>query len=187
MVLPDDPEQFAIISSAAHYLYAGEGQTVHVNGNPIPNADPATFQILRGAYARDDRRVFHFADRIVDPDLASFRPLDGPYASDYGHVYWMGTTIDGASPNAFRILNADFECSADDKYGYYRRSIIANADPRTLRPNQPSPTAQRHRYRSRNSSYGSHFHDWATCPKDGTQPYPHVRSVLLGTVPNAAL
>ncbi len=68
------------------------------------------------------------------PDLASFRPLDGPYASDYGHVYWMGKTIDGASPNTFRILNADFECSADDKYAYYRRSIIANADPRTFPP-----------------------------------------------------
>ena len=67
-VLSDDPEHFASISSADHYLFTKDGQTVHVNGNPIPDADPATFQLLHGAYARDDRRVFYFADQIVDAD-----------------------------------------------------------------------------------------------------------------------
>ena len=68
------------------------------------------------------------------PILASFRSLDGPYASDSGHVYWMGKTIDGADPNTFRVLNADFEYSADDTHAYHRRTFIANADRRTFPP-----------------------------------------------------
>ncbi len=98
-VLSDDPEHFAIVSAADRYRFTEDGQTVHVNGNPIPDADPATFQILHGAYAHDHRRVFYFTDQIVDADLSFFRPLDGPYASDSAHVYWMGKTIDGADPN----------------------------------------------------------------------------------------
>jgi DKNYY family len=120
--------------SATHYLSTNDGRTVHVNGNPIPDADPATFQLLHGTYARDDRRVFYFADQIVDSDLASFRLLDGPYANDSGHAYWTGKTIDGADPGHLPRLNADFECSADDEHTYYRRSVIANADPQTFPP-----------------------------------------------------
>ena len=41
-VLSNDPEHFAVISAADHYLFTKDGQTVHVNGNPIPDADPAT-------------------------------------------------------------------------------------------------------------------------------------------------
>ena len=82
---------------ADHYLYTKDGSTVHVNGNPIPDADPSTFQVLQGAYARDARRVFYFDQPIADADLSSFRPLDGPYATDSAHVYWMGKTIDGAT------------------------------------------------------------------------------------------
>ena len=112
-VLSDDPAHFAIMSNQDHYLFTKDRETVHVNGNPIAGADPATFRVLQGAYAQDGGRVFYFADEIVDADAASFHPLEGPYASDSARVYWMGKAIDGADPNTFRVLNADFECSAD--------------------------------------------------------------------------
>jgi hypothetical protein len=135
-VLSEDPAHFAIISDADQYLYTRDSHTVHVNGNPIPNADAATFQLLQGAYARDDRRAYYFDQPIADADLPSFRPLDGPYASDLARVYWMGKTIEGADPAAFRVLNADFECSADDRRAYYRNMVIADADPRTFPPDR---------------------------------------------------
>ena len=64
----------------------------------------------------------------------SFRKLDGPYASDATHVYWIGKAIDGADPRTFRVLNADFECSADGARAYYRQSINASADTRSFPP-----------------------------------------------------
>ena len=64
----------------------------------------------------------------------SFRALDGPYASDSQRVYWMGKTIAGADPSTFRVLNADFECSADQVHAYYRQSVIPDADPRSFPP-----------------------------------------------------
>jgi hypothetical protein len=101
-VLSTDPAHFAIVSTNDHYLFTKDGHTVHVNGNPIADADPATFRVLQGAYAHDGSHVFYFTDPIADADAASFRPLDGPYASDSRRVYWMGKTIEGADPATFR-------------------------------------------------------------------------------------
>jgi hypothetical protein len=129
-VLSDDPAHFAIVSNNDHYLYTKDSHSIHVNGNPIPDADPATFHVLQGAYAQDGRRIFYFTDPIIDADAASFRPLDGPYAGDARRVYWMGKAIDGAEPATFRVLNAAFECSADAAHAYYRQTVIAGADPR---------------------------------------------------------
>jgi hypothetical protein len=77
-VLSDDPAHFAIVTNNDHYLFTKDSRTIQVNGNPIADADPATFRVLQGAYAQDARRIFYFTDQIIDADAASFRPLDGP-------------------------------------------------------------------------------------------------------------
>ncbi|MDT5009667.1 MAG: hypothetical protein QOH57_1284 [Mycobacterium sp.] len=131
-VLSNDPGHFVIISDNDHYLFTRDTRVVHVNGNPIRGADPATFRVLQGAYAEDGRRVFYFTDPIEDADRASFHPIDGPYAADTGLVFWMGKTIPGADPGSFHVLNSAFECSADHTRAYYRQTAIPNADPRTF-------------------------------------------------------
>src|SRR5882762_5477382 len=135
-VLSDDPAHFAIVLNNDHYLFTKDTRTVHVNGNPIADADPATFRVLQGAYAQDARRIFYFTDPIIDADAASFGPLDGPYAGDARRVYWMGKPIDGADPATFRVLNAAFECAADAEHAYYRQSVITGADPRAFPPDR---------------------------------------------------
>ena len=58
-VLSDDPAHFAIVSNNDHYLFTKDSRTVHVNGKPIADADPATFRVLQGAYAQDARTNYH--------------------------------------------------------------------------------------------------------------------------------
>lgn len=133
-VLSDDPAHFTVVSTKDHYLFTKDRATVHVNGNPIAGAAPATFAVLYGGYSRDAERIFYFDREISGADAASFHPLDGPYAADAARVYWMGTVIDGADPVTFRVLNADFECSADARRAYYRDREVAGADPHTFPP-----------------------------------------------------
>lgn len=133
-VFSRDPSHFAIVSTNDQYLFTKDSGSVHVNGKPIADADPATFRVLQSAYAQDARQFFYFTDAVANADAATFRPLDGPYASDAHRVYWMGKAIDGADPATFRVLNAAFECSADAGRAYYRQSVIAGADPRTFPP-----------------------------------------------------
>jgi len=78
-VLSDDPVHFAIVSNTDHYLlFTKDSRTVRVNGKQIPGADPQTFRVLQGAYARDDRHVFYFTDQLTDAEAPSFRALEGP-------------------------------------------------------------------------------------------------------------
>lgn len=133
-VLSDDPAHFIVVSTKDHYLFTKDRGAVHVNGNPIAGADPATFAVLQGGYSRDAGRVFYFDRQIAGADTASLHPLDGPYAADAARVYWMGTVIKGADPATFRVLNADFECSADATRAYYRDVVVAGADPDTFPP-----------------------------------------------------
>ena len=50
-VLSDDPAHFAIVvANNDHYLFTKDSRTVHVNGKPIADADPATFRVLNAAF-----------------------------------------------------------------------------------------------------------------------------------------
>jgi len=132
-VLSDDPSHFAIISNVDHYLFTKDATTVHVNGNPIVGADPATFRVLQGAYAQDGGpHVYYFNDRMADADAGTFVVLEGSFARDAVHAYWMGKPIPDADPATFRILNANFECTTDRHHAYYRQTVIAGADPSTF-------------------------------------------------------
>jgi hypothetical protein len=53
-VLSDDPAHFTTISNVDHYLYTRDSSAAHVNGNLITGVDPATLQVLQGAYSCDD-------------------------------------------------------------------------------------------------------------------------------------
>jgi hypothetical protein len=132
-VLTDDPAHFVIVSDVDYYTFTKDGRTVHVNGNPIAGAKPATFRVLGGGYARDDQDVDYFTDRIPDA-AASFEVLNGPFARDATHAYWMGKPIPGADAATFVVLNANFECTADAAHAFYRDIPIAGTDPRTFPP-----------------------------------------------------
>jgi hypothetical protein len=75
--------------------------------------------------------------------------LDGNLAKDSVAVYWsdgrvlsndpahfviVKETIVGADPTTFRVLNANFECSADQGRAYYQASVITSADPHSFPP-----------------------------------------------------
>lgn len=67
-VLSDDPAHFAIVSNQDHYLFTKDSRIVHVGGNPIAGAEPATFRVLQGGYAQDAGHIFYFTDQITDAD-----------------------------------------------------------------------------------------------------------------------
>jgi hypothetical protein len=133
-VLSTDPARFAIVADADHYLFTKDGRSVQLNGKTIVGADPATFEVLEGGYARDAAAIFHLTDRIADADAASFGVLGGSFARDARHAYWMGKPIPAADGATFRVLNANFECTADLARAYYRNQVIPDVDPGSFPP-----------------------------------------------------
>ena len=135
-VLSDDPQHFEIVSTVDYYTFTKDRSAVHVNGTEIAGADPATFRVLRGAYARDDAGAFYFTDAMPLADADALEVLEGSYARDTAHAYWMGKVIDGADPMSFVVLNGNFECTADATRAYYRDVVIAGAVPSEFPPDK---------------------------------------------------
>jgi hypothetical protein len=78
---------------------------------------------------RTARRSTSTAARCPTPILQSFEVLDGSFARDARHAYWMGKPIPDADGSTFRVLNANFECTADRTHAYYRDTVIVGARP----------------------------------------------------------
>ena len=133
-VISDDPSHIVLVGNADGYFYFKDSQTVFVNGNPIQDADPTSFQVIAAAYSRDANGVFYFNQPIPDAEPATFAIVESPYARDAQSVFWMGKIIPNADPKTFRLLNKNFECSTDAAHAYYRNNSIQNVDASTIPP-----------------------------------------------------
>jgi len=129
--ISDDPTHLEIIFSQDHYTYINDSKTVYVNGGPIVEADVNTFEVFSAGYARDASQIYYF-DQAMSADPNTFEVLEIPYSRDSQNVFWMENQIKNADPQTFRILNSNFECSADLKIAFYQDQPIPNFDPNTI-------------------------------------------------------
>jgi hypothetical protein len=130
-IISDDPAGLEILYDQDYHTYIRDSQVVFVNGNPISNAEAATFEVLAAGYGRDTNQVYYF-DQAMPADPPAFEILENPYSRDSRSVFWMEHVIPDANPQTFHVLNADFECSADSEHAYYQDQLISGFDPATI-------------------------------------------------------
>lgn len=77
----------------------------------VDGANPKTFQILQGVYARDDQHAFYGAHAIFDADVKTFEVLESSefddeylYAKDGKRAYYTYKPIEEADPNTFHTV-----------------------------------------------------------------------------------
>ena len=98
----------------AGYSFCVDSTQVFVNGNLIEGAQPGSFKILRGGYARDAARLFYFDEPMPDgTDMESFTPLAGGYAKDRARVYYLGKVLEGADAGTFEITDPKWPKAKD--------------------------------------------------------------------------
>ncbi len=130
-IISDDPVNLAVLFSQDYYTYLKDSTTVFVNGGPIAGAEVDSFEVLAPGYGRDANQVYYF-DQAMPADLNTFEILEIPYSLDSKSVFWMENIILDADPNTFRVLNANFECSADSTHAYYQDQLIPNFVPNSI-------------------------------------------------------
>jgi len=133
-IISDDPAHLVVLGNFGFYTYLKDSTTVFIQGNPIRDADPATFAIIQDAYSRDASHTFYFDQSLPEADSATFEIIASPYARDASHVYFMERILGDADPSTFVVLNVNFQCSADATHAYYMGNLIPNFDPSTIPP-----------------------------------------------------
>lgn len=138
-------EQYTRDKDSVYFKIISPGEFLVVR---LPNADPASFEVLATHLARDRNHVWyydriqggidpatvesvdggqafkdkdsvHYGDRrIVGADPAGFRHLGSAYFADRGRVYWGDVPVAGADPAGMQVLGGSFV--AKDESNVYR-------------------------------------------------------------------
>lgn len=93
----------------------------------VKGADPGTFQVLDGAFAKDKDFIFYDGKKLDGFDSATFQVLGlGQYGKDENNVVYAGRNIVGADPKTFEVLHERYclayrNALARDKDNYYAR------------------------------------------------------------------
>ncbi|MCV7419017.1 DKNYY domain-containing protein [Mycobacterium yunnanensis] len=115
--------------------FAKDRATVYVDGRELPDADPATFELLgRPDFAKDDARVYQ-RDTVLSDDPANFELLDGNLTKDSAAVYWSDGRVLSDDPAHFAIVSdSDYYLfTKDDRFVQVNGNLVAGADPATFR------------------------------------------------------
>jgi len=114
--------------------YARDKSTVYLDGQPIPDADASSFQLLdRPGFAKDRHHVFQL-DRVISDDPAHFELLDGSLSKDATHIYWSDGTALSDDPAHFVIVSntEHYLFTKDSRSVHVNGSPIVGADPATF-------------------------------------------------------
>lgn len=72
---------------------------------PCKGADPASFRFYRGAFGKDDKRVYATCTRQRGGNGATFRALNFAYYTDGNFLWTMGGQIKGADVDSFMVCD----------------------------------------------------------------------------------
>ena len=98
----------------------------------LPEADPASFELLGAGLARDHKRVWYNYGIQRGVDRSTVEPIKGgPVYRDKDFVYYQYTQIPGADPASFKHLGSGY--FADSKRVYWCSTSIPDADPATFK------------------------------------------------------
>ena len=81
------------------------GSEVFYRHQPVRGADPASFQVYRGGFAKDARACYAQSKRLRGADPASFRALNFAYAADLEHVWTIAGEIKDAHRPTFEVCD----------------------------------------------------------------------------------
>jgi hypothetical protein len=94
----------------------------------LPEADPATFELLGGNLTRDKNRVWYGYHIQHGVDAATVKPIEGgPVYRDKNSVFYQYEAIAGAEPTSFKHVGSGY--FADSQRVYWGPNPIPDAEP----------------------------------------------------------
>src|ERR1051325_2169494 len=110
-------------------VWSNDGKRICHMGRTVPGADPKTFEVLLGCYARDAQSVFFGTTRSQKIDRATFCVLSVHFGVDAQNAYFAHTPIPDTDPNSFRVLDsARTPYGSPGPFGFLTAAYVADAN-----------------------------------------------------------
>jgi len=115
-------------SCALDPVWAVDRARVYYREQSVPDADPASFEVVWGHYARDGKHVFYKHQRVPGADPQTLRMLPRDWAVDRSRAYFRGRPIASiADPASLDVLDPPFV--RDRKHVYLNQTPLPDVDP----------------------------------------------------------
>lgn len=163
--------------------YGKDKKAVYFMGRRKRGVNPDTFQVLNGAFARDDKQVWTLGGVFEVADLATFEVCDSGtngshdygYAKDSKQVYYenfqgKAKVVPKADPASF-VSRSDGYYGFDKDHVFCGKSVLPKAKPETWRPIEAEGLS---RFYTRSGGYvyfghklvkGADADSFAACPE----------------------
>ncbi len=127
-----DPATFEPIQTNIDGLFlAKDARSLYRDYKQLEGMDPASVQILDGAYIKDIDTVYFYDQRVEGADAPSFAALGDGYGTD-ARGLWSGSTFLKAGPRgSFKLLAAGYATDGVVVYGHGKE--IVGSDPATFK------------------------------------------------------
>ena len=97
-------------------VWANDGKQVRYMGRPVRGADPKTFEVLLGNYARDAHSVYFHSIKSQKIDRATFRVLNANFGVDSSQAYFVVSPIKDSDPKTFRVLDSSLVAESSGNF-----------------------------------------------------------------------
>jgi hypothetical protein len=106
--------------------YAKDRHHVYFSGAPVREADPQSFKVLSDTYAKDNARAYFENKPIPGSDSRSFVALsDLNYGRDKNDIYILGSAVGACDPTSFQWLKNRWQ--VDSKCAYWSGTKLSDA------------------------------------------------------------
>ena len=135
-VLENDGSDYLKDRNGVYYRFPYSDGWQGIPYDRIEGADPSTFEMIEGGYAKDKNRVYNNTRIIEGADPKTFELIsDEPsnsfsWSKDAYHVFKSGVIVEGAQPSIFKVLGHMF--GIDAEHVFSGRYLIVGADPATF-------------------------------------------------------
>jgi hypothetical protein len=87
-------------------VWSNDGKSVHYMKSLVRGADPKSFEVLLGLYARDANHIFFGPSKCQKMDRDTFKPLNACFGVDSSSAYFCIAPVKQANPTSFRSLDS---------------------------------------------------------------------------------
>lgn len=127
------------------FNFAKDSKSVWWYGQPLPDVDPATVEIVNDGYVwKDAKSVWCQHEKIPGADAATFRHLEQGFYRDKNRVYCSSTPLSGADPDTFRTFGDVSPYGADQLNVWKAEDKIVGLDAASFEPVHQSVYKDKH-------------------------------------------
>lgn len=95
---------------------------------------PSQFAVLEHPFAKDEKNVYYFGDKIQTCNPTMFKPLGFGYSRDDKNVFFQAFLVNACDLSSFTVFQENENFTGEGAYGkdkhsvFYKQTAISNAD-----------------------------------------------------------